>query len=252
MWPSKLQKILYPHPALLAVLISVTAVGLVFVFGCGLENTAVAYMVYPLSAYAAAALVLRIIRTASHIRRILYARPLLRRCITDASFQEELSLRLSFCITLLYSLLKAAVAIQSHSPWFGSMAAYYLLLGVMRFLLLALTLALGAMSFYTIHRDEVIRYPVFLIYAAAAYAFYNVIMAILRLARRQKGNDCILRVNRTLSLATALVSLFFLQTSLLTAFGDGAPWQTNMNLLTGGSVFLAILCMAIHMIRPKR
>lgn len=51
-----------------------------------------------------------------------------------------------------------------------------------------------------------------------------------------------------LALATAFVSLFFLQTSMFAIFGDGDEWQRYMNIGTGSFVFLLIMGIAVFMI----
>lgn len=270
----KLRKILHPHPVLLAALVTATTLGLIFVFVRNLEHSVIAYVLYPISAYTFLLITLRTINALSRLRRTLHAHPFIRKWGADPDFRTWLSIRVSLCVTLLYSLFKAAAGILWRSPWFGSIAAYYAILGILRFMLLrkkrigadsarsiyrpcgfmllALTMILGVMNFHTIRHGSTIQYPGFMIYAAAAYAFCNVTAAILRLLHRKKSDNPILQASRILSLSTALVSIFFLQASLLAAFGDGAPWQDCMNLITGSCVYFTILAVAMNMIRASR
>ena len=65
-------------------------------------------------------------------------------------------------------------------------------------------------------------------------------------------NSPIYSASKIFALATALVSMFSLQASMLTAFGDGSQWQVGMNAGTGSCVFLLIAGMALLMIRRSR
>lgn len=206
-------------------------------------------------------------------RARLHGASLLRRYMTEAEFRAEASLYLPLGLNLLYALYKGAAGLYYRSAWFGSMALYYILLSAERFyllhhvrngrrdmgrqlrcyrfcgcLLLVSTAAILAMGFHTISGGHSIRYPGSMIYAAAAYTFYSLGAAAVQLARCRRLDSPVRAASKAVTLATALVSLFFLQTAMFTAFGDGAPWQAPMNLATGIGVLLLISGMALFMI----
>lgn len=270
----QLRKLLYSHPVLLILLVLLCTAGLVLVFKKGLEDTAFAYVLYPLSAYTVTVLILRLIPCIHSGRHLLHRQPFFHRYLTDSEFKAEVSIHISFGITVLYCLWKSAASLYYHSAWFGSMAAYYFTLGILRFsllhqirgtqqdslqmfrryrlcgiLLLVLTIALSAMSFYTIYEDAAIQYPGFMIYAAAGFAFYNLTTAIINLFQYRKFQNPIYTAGNLFSLASALVSMLFLQASMFAAFGTGGAWQHWMNLGTAACVFFLILIMAVSMIR---
>lgn len=267
---------LCPRGAILFLLTAGCALGLIAVFLRGWEDTIPAYALYALSAYTLLPLMIRTVRLVRTLRVRMHGNPFLHRCLEQPQFRAAASLRISFGITVFYSLYKGMLGIWYHSVWFGSMAFYYIVLGVMRFVLvrgktdggqrdggrrayrrcavtlLILTVALGAMSFQVIYRGEVVRYPGFMVYAAAAFAFYNLTMGIIRLVRRRKWREPVYLAAGALSLASALVSLFFLQVALLAAFGDGGDWEHYMNIATGAAVYLAIMGMAVFLLRAGR
>ena len=268
-----LQKCFRPHRLLLILLMLVSAGLLAVIFACGWEDTAYAAPAYALSAYTLMVTVIRLMALIKHGKAILHRNAFLHRYITDMDYRAEWSLYLSLGVNLVYSAYKGAAGIAYRSMWFGAMAFYYMILSIVRFLLLrhirgrrsdlaqaarivrvcgyvllVLAVAVSTIGFYAVHIGESIVYPEFVIYAAAGYTFYNVGTAVANLIRYRKQTNPLYVAGRVVSLATALVSLFFLQTALLTAFGDDGAWQKQMNTWTGGGVFALIVVMSVGMI----
>ncbi|MBQ3533380.1 MAG: hypothetical protein IJA51_06750 [Oscillospiraceae bacterium] len=266
---SALRRLLRPSRVLAAVLTVVSTVCLVLIFVKGWEHTLFAYMVYPLSAYCAGVVAYAAGKAFQWGKQRLHENRHYRRYATDLHFKAEVSLYFSLAVTFFFSVFKAAAGIYYRSAWLGSVAAYYILLAVMRYLLsrrircgktggscracgvllLVLTAALGSISFYSIYRGNAVRYPGFLIYAAAAFTFYQLTMAIWNLLRYRTLRIAVYTASKILALASSLVSLFFLQTAMFRVFGDGGAWQQTMNLATGGAVYLIILVLAVQLLR---
>jgi len=196
------------------------------------------------------------------------------RCRTDRAFRLRVSLRSSFLVHVVYIVYKSTAAIWYRSAWFGVTAVYYMVLCAARYhllhsasrqpanprhdertyrfcggLLLVLTIAIGAVNFYTIRDHQAMRYPWHLIYGAAAYTFYSLTTALIWLIRKRGSETPLYRANKLLSLSAALVALFSLQMALLAAFGDQASWELPMNIATGSLVYLLVVVIAIHMLR---
>lgn len=262
-------KLLRPRLVLLAPLAVISAAALAAVFTLGWEDTAIAYVSYVLSAYSLSAVTLRLITDARRWHSRALENRHVRRYRTDLDFRLRLRLTVSFGVNLCYSVYKAALGLLLGSVWFGAMAAYYLVLSAARFLLLrggmgsllagykkrrfcGLLLAvmtvpiavIGAVSVYTGSATE---YPGHLIFAAAAYTFYSLTMAIVNICRFRSAGSPVYSAANALALMTALVSLFFLQGAMFLAFGDGSSMERNMNLIfaavlaamaVGGSVYL--------------
>lgn len=262
-------KLLRLRLVLLAPLAVISAAALAAVFTLGWEDTAIAYASYVLSAYSLTAVTLRLITDARRWHSRALENRHVRRYRTDLDFRLRLRLTVSFGVNLCYSVYKAALGLLLGSVWFGAMAAYYLVLSAARFLLLrggmgsllagykkrrfcGLLLAVmtvpiavtGAVSVYTGGATE---YPGHLIFAAAAYTFYSLTMAIVNICRFRSAGSPVYSAANALALMTALVSMFFLQGAMLLAFGDGSSMERDMNLIfaavlaamaVGGSVYL--------------
>lgn len=255
--------------AVLVLLALFSVVALCGVFICGLEKTGFAYVTYPISAYTLAAAALRGAALTKRGRDFCRNSAFIRGFRADAVLRAKISL----WVPLFFGLYKGMLGIYYRSRWFGSLAFYYLVLTGIRFLLLrhvqrreddalegwkkyracgyallVLTAALAAVSLHTVYGNQAVRYPGHLIYAAAGYAFYNLAMAIRGFAGHRRTENPIYAAGKALSLATAFVSMFFLQTSMFAAFGDGGEWERKMNLGTGAGVFCLIICIAVLMI----
>ena len=267
----RLRRLLRPSWGLVIALSVISAACLVLIFTQGWEDTLFAYAVYPLSAYCVTALAYGASIVIPRLRQRLHENGHYHRFATDLHFKAEVSLYFSLAITFFFSVYKAVMGIVFRSAWLGAIAAYYILLALMRFallrriragrvegscrgcgaLLLVMTAVLGAINFYSIYRGQTVEYPGFMIYAAAAFTFYQLTMAIWNLLRYRTLRIAVYTASKILALASSLVSLFFLQTAMFRVFGDGGAWQQTMNLATGGVVYLIILILAAQLLRSS-
>ena len=198
---------------------------------------------------------------------------LARRYLTDMAFRVRAGLYGSLLVNLAFVAIKLVSALLYDSLWFGAVAAYYAILGILRFLLLrhlreddgdlrrawrkyrlcgvmllALNLVLATIAAQMIRDGKGMHYPGMLIYAAAAYAFYALTSAIIGVVRFRGQHSPVVSVVRMISLSAGLVSIFSLQTAMFSAFGGGERLQRMMNLLTGNGVCMVVFGMAIYML----
>lgn len=280
-----LKRILFLRP-LAVVLISVPAFAAVIYVLVKNMSGPLAYISYFASAYALVILGLGfpgIVRSVhrcivSHplMRRLLSA-PLGRRYVEDVKFRAEISLGIGFIVNFLYIVMKMASGIYYRSLWFVSLAIYYALLAVMRFLLLyrrrwpegkvrqelelrryrlcgcvllMMNLALGGIVAFMVRHDRGYEYPGTLIYAMAAYSFYAVIIAAINVVKFRRHGSPILSAAKAISLVAALVSILSLETAMLAQFGSGDDplFRKSMTEATGGGVCVIVLGMALFMI----
>ncbi len=193
------------------------------------------------------------------------------------------SLMHSFAVNLAYGVFHLAMGWWQDSWWMGSNGIYYLvnaaimwvLVGYQRHilgledarrrerigwrvyelcggLLLLLNLSMTGVVFQIIWQGHGEEYPGLLVFAVAAYTFYKLTIAILRVFQCRKNHAPILGVARNMDLIEALMSLFQLQTGLFAAFGAGFAHITLMNCLTGGAVCLSVVLGALGMLLHGR
>ena len=86
--------------------------------------------------------------------------------------------------------------------------------------------------------------------AIALFTFINTTIAIINSIRYRKFNQPIISAIKFVGLSSALVSLFSLETAMLTVFGNQTDYLFNkiMTTLTGTIFGLIILTIGIFMI----
>ena len=284
-WKAVIRTIIYPRAWVLLLGALIAAAGLIFVFAGARQETWLAYPVYVWSAYMLAVICVRLWRSVGLTRQSIDAAldraPVVRRYFSDVSFKMQVSLYFSFGLNTLYALMKLGFGVYYRSVWFGTLAGYYLLLAVTRFalvryasrsdfgadpaaewkryrlcggILLVMNLALSGMVIMVVRDNEGFHYPGFLIYIMAMYAFYNMTAAVVNVVRYRRYRSPVMSAAKVLQLTAALVSMLALETAMLAQFGgaSGARFRELMTGCTGGVVCVAVLVIAVYMLRRKR
>jgi hypothetical protein len=178
-------------------------------------------------------------------------------------------------VNLLYVALKLVTGILYRSVWLIALAAYYLLLAVMRAVLvgyvhrekigeniprefrryrvcgcvlLVMNQALAVIIIYIVHQNQGFSYPGVLIYGMALYAFYAIITAIINVVKFRKLGSPVLSAAKCVNLTAALVSMLSLETAMLSEFGGDLTFRFWMTAISGGVVCTFVLAMANYMI----
>ena len=104
--------------------------------------------------------------------------------------------------------------------------------------------------------DRVV-YPKPVLYASAAYTFYAVAHTVVGLAQLHRAGSPVLSAGMFIGVVEALMSLFGLQTAMITAFSpDDEAFRLRMNTATGTAVcsvvLIAAAVMLIHAHRALR
>ena len=233
----------------LTVLLALAGGGLLaLVFTRRLEGTPLAYGAYFFSAYALTALAGAAVRAWRSAWERIRALPLVGRWLDDPRFRVRGGLLLSFFINLCYAVMRMIYGAVYASGWEAAVGIYYILLCALRlylmrrvssaaggrrreelqayrvtgWLLIVLNLALAGVSAQIVLDGRGYAYPGTLIYAAAAYSFYALTLAVVNLVRYRKYHSPVLSAAKAVGLTTALVSIFSLETAMLAQFG-GEP-----------------------------
>lgn len=266
-----LVKVLYPG-GILSMLIVLCGFGvLIYFFITQQNNSLLEYAAYSLSTYALIVLVANSISVIRKIRQYLKNNPYTRRYLSEQEYRARIALYKGLFINSAYIILKAAMGIYYRSAWFGAVAVYYIVLSSIRFFLihsdrksltteqalrcyrstgismLLLNIAMAGMIIQMVWHDKGYSYPGFIIYASAAYTFYVVITAIINAIKFHKHNP-ILAATKMLNFIAALMSLFALQTAMLTQFDNDRGFRVIMNMYTGAAVALLTIGIAVFMV----
>ena len=277
-WKKLGKALLFPHGAILVLLLPVAALFLIYAMAVlGTEN-AVSYVSYVLAAYTLTVWCVRIPAIVRGVKRFRAQNKFARRWLSDERLRVKVSLYASQGWNVAYAVLQLCLGLRHHSFWFYSMAGYYLSLAVMRLSLarytarhgtgedrraelyryracgwvfLLMNLALSLMIFFMVYWNRTFHHHEITAIALAAYTFTALTAAIVGTVRYRRYNSPVYSASRAISLAAACVSMLTLESTLLTTFGDGSvtPLMRRLMLgISGGAVSLLILLMAIAMI----
>lgn len=274
--PNKiLHKLLCPGTGVVLLSVPVAAGLLVYTFLAAGEDNPIAYLAYMVSAYSLTVvcvnglpLLKKVIAWGKNI-------PYVRRYREDLPFRLRLSLYFSLVINLLYAGVNAVSGLFYHSPWFGSLGAYYTILSAMRCLLvryarkngfgedkqaewkryrlcgvmlMVMNIALAGVVVLVLRQNRSFQYAGFLIYVMAGYTFYITVMAVVNVFRYQKYHSPVMSAARVINLTAALVSMLSLETAMLSQFGGEEGFRRIMLAATGGTVSAFVVGMGISMI----
>ena len=280
-WKKCAKKLILPPSRLILLLTVLSAVCLTAVFRKGLEDTAFAHIAYLLSFYTLTAVCVcawtglpKLIRA---VRQKILDHPLGNRYLTDAAFKIHISLYGSLAANLLYAAVKLIAGLRSRSIWPVTLAAYYMILAVMRFLLLRfigrvgigrdryaelrrsrqcgiilmlINIVLSGVVILVVRKNHSFYYNGMMIYAMAAYTFYVTAQAIISTVKFRRYNSPVMSAAKRISLSAALVSMLSLETAMLHAFGEGMAVreQQLMTIFTGSGVAVAIVAISVYTI----
>ena len=276
-WKKMGKAMLFPYPAVLALLCIAALTLLVYGFVALETSDVISIASYVLSFYALTALCLRvpdIIRFVQRFRRenryyLMYKE--------DVQLRMDISLYGAFGFNALYSLFQLWLGLVHHSAWFYAMAGYYLLLACLRLMLArtiqaytpgenlplewrkyrlcgawltTMTLVLFVFTMYFVFQTRTFVHHEITTIAMAAYSFTALTLAIVNLIRYQKYHSPAISAAREISLAAATVSMLTLENAMFTTFGQESSILFRQIMLgaTGSVVLLFVVGMAVHMI----
>ena len=280
-WKKIGKKLLFPPIYLLVILVILSAVALTFVFVKGMEETVPAYLVYVLAFYTLSAVtafcVMVLPKRFTAMKQKIYDHPFGNRYMTDRAFRTNISLSVSFRISMLYAGINLWSWYALQSYWFMVLAVYYVIMAVMRFLLvryvriqkigtsilgewkrsrscayilLLINLSLSGAVLMILYQHRGYDYPGILIYVMALYTFYALTMSIVDMVKCRKMGSPVMSTAKIVSLSAAVVSLLNLETAMFAQFGAdmSAEHQRIFIILTGAGVSITIVTLSVILI----
>ena len=277
-WKKLGKALLFPHIAIMIVLVPISTVLLVasMVF-IGTES-AIAYISYVLSAYTLTVWCVKIPYLIKFFKAFKDENKYARKWQDDTRLRVNVSLYGSFFWNIAYALFQLWLGFYHHTFWFYSLGAYYICLAVMRFFLLLHTrkyapgekmreelikyracgavfllmnLALALIVFFMVYWNRTFEHHMITAIAMAAYTFTTFTVGIINVIKYKKYNSPVFSASKAISLAAALVSMLTLGSTMLTTFRDGTMTEMGEKLMLGsigGCVSILIVATAIYMI----
>jgi len=259
----------------------VSAAALIFIFIKGMEQSIPAYIAYVLAFYTLTVVTIFCAKVLpkqySTIKQKNYDNSLGNRYMTDRVFRTNVSLSISFVISMLYVGINLWFWHVLKSYWFMVLAVYYVIMALMRFLLvryvriqkigtdilsewkrsrvcayilLLINLSLSGAVLMILYQHRGYDYPGMMIYVMALYTFYALTMSIVDMVKYRKMGSPIMSTAKIVSLSAALVSMLNLETAMFAQFGGemSPESQQIFIILTGAGISIAVVTLSVILI----
>lgn len=269
---------LFPRFSIMILLLPVSIVFIVYALIYLSSDSVIAIISYILAFYTLTVWCLRIPQLIRYFQIFKSKNKYARRWHNDANLRVNISLYGSALWNTGYAIFNLCLGYVHTTFWFYSIAGYYFLLAVMRFFLvrhsiknkpgekmkqeltryitcgivmLLMNLVLSVMIFFMVYWNRTFHHHEITTIAMAAYTFTSMTMAIINVIKYQKYNSPVYSASKTISLASACVSMLTLESTMLTTFGEETMDLSSRRVLlgvSGGCICAFIITMAISMI----
>ena len=277
-WKKLGKALLFPHIAIMVILLPIAAVFLVYSMVFLGTESVVAIISYVLAAYTLTVWCFRIPYLIRFFKTFKDENKYAKIWRNDTRLRVNVSLYGTLIWNTAYAMLQLGMGFWHRTFWFCSLAGYYISLAVMRFFLvrhtsrhrpgekmleelrkyracgivfLVMNLALALMIFFMVYWNRTFHHHEITTIAMAAYTFTSLTLAIINTVKYRKNNSPVYSASKAISLASACVSMLTLESTMLTTFGDGTGDLAGRRLflgLSGGAISVLIIAMAVYMI----
>lgn len=277
-WKKIGKALLFPHIALMIILVPIAIVFLVYSMVFLGTDSIPAIIAYVLSAYTLTVWCFKIPYLIRFFKSFKDENKYAQIWLKDTRLRVNVSLYGSLIWNVAYALLQLGMGFWHHTFWFYSLAGYYIALAVMRFFLvrytsrhkpgermreelvryracgivfLLMNIALTLIIFFMVYWNRTFEHHEITTITLAAYTFTSLTMAIVNVVKYRKYKSPVYSASKAISLAAACVSMLTLESTMLTTYGDGTMDMTTRRIMlgaTGGVISVFIIVMAIYMI----
>lgn len=210
--------------------------------------------------------------------------PRLNKAFNTYGFTTLVFTTFALIMSTAFAVYNGSIAIVLRSIWFGALAAYYIVLIMLRggiliyhgkrkraadkgqsetqtllndcrlylgcgITLLLLPVCLSFAIMQMVREGDSFEHKGITIYVYALYAFYKIIVAIYNFIKERKNNSMTIMSIKCVALADAMVSILALQTAMFREFGGMGDMNTvMMNAITGAIVCMLTIAIGIYMI----
>lgn len=276
-WKKIGKALIYPHLAIIILFLPLSVALLVYslIF---FDTTAIISIIsYLFAFYMLVVICFRVPRIVQFFKKVKNENKYVKKWFSDVHLRMNVSLYGSLIWNGAFAIFQLGLGFYHGSLWFYSMAAYYLILAIMRFfllkhtrnykpneegrmenkryilcgwLLMFMNLALALIVFFMVYWNKTFVYHEIITITLATYTFVTFTFAIINMVKYKKYNSPVYSAAKNISLIAACVSMLTLETTMLTTFGGNENPLLGQILLsiTGAAVVGFALTMAIIMV----
>ena len=288
------RRAVFPPKPVILILPPCAFAATIYVFVRGLEKTVAAYIIFFFAAYSLVVVIAAFPKIIKRLRTsgtdVLSRNGFLRkvtstetggRYLRDRAFRGSVGVALGMTTNLFYAVFRGVVGIIHTSVWSLSLAAYYLVLGLLRayishaykvrnekgglkyergcyrtiaWLLFLLNIPMSVMTALMILTDSGFSYPGYVIYLSVIYTFYISAVSVVNLVKYRKLGSPVLSAAKVLNVVSAMMSVLGLQTAMISRFSpnNSADFARIMNTVTGTAVCFGVIVIAVFMLVRSR
>lgn len=277
-WKKIGKSLLFPHIAIMIILVPIATVFLVYSMVFLGTDSLVSIISYVLAAYTLTVWCFKVPYLIRFFRAFKNENKYARIWQDDTRLRVNVSLYGTLIWNIAYALLQLGMGFWHHTFWFYSLAGYYISLAVMRFFLvhhtsrhrpgelmlselkkyracgivfLMMNMTLALIIFFMVYWNRTFNHHAITTIALAAYTFTSLTVAIINTIKYRKYNSPVYSASKMVSLASACVSMLTLESTMLTTFGSETMSLTDRRIflgVSGGLISAFIIAMAIYMI----
>ena len=277
-WKKIGKALLFPHIAVMIILIPIATTFLVYSMVFLGTESPVAIISYVLAAYTLTVWCVKTPHLIKFFKKFKNENKYARLWQDDTRLRIKLTLYGSLLWNAAYGIFQLWLGIYHNTFWYFSFGIYYLCLAVMRLFLahhvkkyapgenmrleltkyracgwvfLVMNMALALIIFFMLYWNKTFTHHMITTIAMAAYTFMSFTMAIINIIKYKKYNSPVISASKAISFAAACVSMVTLTSTMLTVFSDGTMDAFSQKLMLGGvgiAVWLLVVFMAAAMI----
>lgn len=189
----------------------------------------------------------------------------------DTQLQINIALYGTLIYNTIYAIFQLFTGLHYNSIWYLSIAAYYILLAVMRFsllhysrshkagedieselkrfrfcgiLLLAMNAALSAITFYITWQNQELKHHSATTIVFAVFTFFSLAISIINVIRFRKQKSPLLFATKLISFVATTVSILALETAIIGRFSAQIPDRIRQ-IITGTTGF-AVIAITVY------
>ena len=269
--------LLYPHLAIIICLLPIAITLLILSLIYLSPESILAILSYLLSFYVLLVICFRIPRIINFFKEFKNNNKYIQLWLSDVHLRMNVSLYGSLIWNIIFAIFQLVLGFHHKSFWFYSLAAYYIMLGLMRFflfrhtksykaneqvtfelqksilcgwLLLAMNIALAVIVFFMVYWNRTFNHHMITVIFMAAYTFTTFSFAIINLIKYKKYQSPVYSTAKSISLISGAVSMLTLETTMLTTFGgtESPIFRKIILSITGVVVIGLSIVVAITLI----
>ncbi len=176
----------------------------------------------------------------------------------------------SLIFDIAFAIYYLTVGLISSSWWLLTLATYYLILSIVRFvvlrsksknrfitkftgwMLIALSIPLAGTVILSVVRDRGHVFSIVVMLVMAIYSFTKITLSTINLIKSRRSSSTFLIALRNISFADAFVSIFALQRSMLTSFeGMNVSEIVIMNSVVGSVICIMVFLLGLNLLKKS-